>query len=214
MKIQSLLPVLYLLTIPVQLLGQSPYNSPNHNRALLRNVPSQNIAYLKASESGHLEQLLYYFSRSFEVSQTGCDSCPVDAFQFFNIDLFDITQHEHLRTENERISFVFKKKYLVELHSVSELPDAFPVNEADYQEFIQHVPDSGLPKWNMEWDSDYQFIRYRENVDFYIQHFPHAYGSTSASPGFISIAYSDFKHLSTEEKQNILDNENNYELIR
>ncbi len=214
MKIQFLLPVLSLFTMPLQLLSQSPYDSPNHNRALLRNVPSQNVAYLKASESVHLEKLLYYFSQSFEVSQTGCDSCPVDAFQFFNIDLFDITQYEHLRAENERASFVFKNKYLVELHSVSELPDAFPANEADYQAFIHHVPDSGLPKWNMEWDSDYQFIRYRENVDFYIQHFPHAYGSTSASPGFISIAYSDFKLLSPEEKQSILESESSYELIK
>lgn len=214
MKIPFLLPVLSLLTMPFQPMSQSPYDSPNHNRALLRNVPSQNVAYLKASGSGHLEKLLYYFSRSFEVSQTGCDSCPVDAFQFFNIDLFDITKYEHLRTENERISFIFKDKYLVELHSASELPDDLPVNEGDYQTFIHHVPDSGLPKWNIEWDSDYQFMRYRENVDFYIQRFPNAYGTTSGSNGFVSITYSDFKLLSPEEKQGILVSEGSYELIR
>lgn len=212
MKTTFLLPVLSLLAIPLQLIGQSPYDSPNHNRALLKNVPAQNVAYLKASESGHLEQLLYYFSQSFNVSITGCDSCTLDPVRFFNVELFDIATYENLRKETERVSFAFKDIYMIELLSATELSDALHLDAVNPEELFSHVPDEGLPKWKIEWQSEHEFNRYRQNVDFYILRFPDQYNLLSTDPGFISMKYSTFKSLSQEEKLSIL--EHHYELIK
>lgn len=151
---------------------------------------------------------MHYFNHSFEVKLKDCPNCEVNYDKLINIDLFNVSEFEQLRKENERSEFIFKT-YIVSLHSKNEVENYLGESIANFNAGSNYVT---FPEFDFEDMSTQKLEHYRRLCRFYIQNYKASYKARIHTPNYRFILVEEIQHLSQEEIADLIENPSSFEV--
>lgn len=164
-------------------------------RAIHKTWGGDKIKYFTEHNPEYVEKGLYYFNQSFEVSLTNCEMCAVDYNQLINLDLFNVSEFEHLRQDNERVSFVFKE-YSITLHSEEELENYLDEPLTSFMSGENHI---SFPRFDFDNQSAANLNKYKEDRKYFIINYGMKYRARRATPNYRIIDPKEIGNLSQAE---------------
>ena len=181
------------------------------NRALLRIHSRNEITEIELKAPIEYQLLELYFTASFYVEREDCANCNVDPYEFFNYDLFNITEFEHLRKLSENYSFSFKEKYSITLYSASWLNAS--LNGYSLSELLNFHPLRDFPVWVGSGDDELDYSNYSKERDEWIKDFPEIYRSKTNAGEYKVIRIGEWILLPQVKRDQLLNTTNQLLII-
>lgn len=117
------IPFVVLTTVSGISYGQSLAINPYQNRIIQRHFGPE-IEKIQTDCPALMNELVYYYTASFEVEMINCNSCQVNLDSLFNYHLFDVSSFEYLRLPDGISEINYKDIYSIKLRSSNELNSA------------------------------------------------------------------------------------------
>lgn len=193
-----------LLFIPLIGFSQLSFNDPLQNRALHKLFTGEEIQALQYNEPERFEQINYYLTSSFSCVDVDCAECPIDPHIFFNLDLFNVFEHEANRLPEAPYSFIYREKYLITLHSLNDLGTELGTTISPF-ELIHGIPFRPLPTWQASGNDAADFETYKIALVAWKTDFPDLFRTLLTDPTLLRIRYEQFIELSTERRLSLAE---------
>lgn len=149
---------------------------------------------------------MYYFYASFEVSNLNCDTCVIDKTKLFNVHLFDVSEFESQRLQDESVTIVFKQRFSITLHSLEQVDDA--LDGKSIAELLTYTTPRPFPVWEeVTGDDDQDYALYKEKVYDWARDFPFQYRAMTNSPDLFKLSIKSFKELVPMRREVLLNME-------
>ncbi|OFZ56297.1 MAG: hypothetical protein A3D92_09200 [Bacteroidetes bacterium RIFCSPHIGHO2_02_FULL_44_7] len=175
------------------------------NRIINRYFTPEFLSDIETNNPVLFNDLVYYFTESFTAQKVGCPTCPVDNFELFNTELFDILyfEQERLPISNKTVSSR-NGLYSIELHSQQNVLAA--LDGADAGQLLQRT----FPKWKDSGDIDADAVSYTNELKRWSVLFPHLYADVVASPDLLIISLEEFLALPASRQYSVLHHPTGY----
>jgi hypothetical protein len=188
--------------------------NPYENRIIMKHYGSDKMKYLESHDIAKYNQIINYYTGSFNVENPDCSTCPVDYAHFFNIRLFDISEYEHLRLENDSYAFTDSKTGL----KVTMLSQTDLDNLQNPSRTNQALPALTVFPGNFPKITDYElshagFELYKNAIYQWAKIYPDLYHQITNSSSVIKISFSEFLVFSEMKRQEILNQSLGYIII-
>jgi hypothetical protein len=177
------------------------------NRATLRFYSGLELIAFEEQEPETYNQLKYYFTQSFEVELLNCNTCAINVEEFYNLDVFNIANFEHLRLPNSTNSFVYREKYQITLLPLNVVQNEIGTTP---ESMLTKVISRPFPEWISTGNNQADFELYHQEVMDWANDFPEEYRAMTSNPELFSIRYEDFVSLAPERKNIVLTKPNGY----
>lgn len=165
----------------------------SQNRAVLRYMSSIDVEGIEAQNPEQFLNLKYYFTESFSVSSLN-PSQPVNLLEFYNYDLFNIKNFEHLRQQSEELEFNYKDKYVVVLKSLDDVQGEMTLG---YDEIL-NKPFRHLPVYVNTGNPSEDYFNYKRELSVWANDFPELYREITSIRNVTKIRHQDFINMSSE----------------
>lgn len=203
MKLLSLMLISCLTTVAIS------QNTTNSNRAIHRTWGGDKIRLLEQQHPAFLEKGLYYFNQSYEVRLKDCSSCEVDRNKLINIDLFNVSDFELKRADEERYEFNFKY-YVITLHSNQELESYLGINR--FLIMNGEGVEVAFPTFDFSDLSAKKMEKYRELCQNYVRFYKTSYKQRTTVPGYRIFTLNEVKNFSQLEIEQLENTQNLFEV--
>lgn len=190
--------------------SQQSFADPMQNRALHKLFTGEELQSMLASSPERLAKIDQYLTQSFTVTPVNCSSCVIDASQFYNHDLFNMFEFEHLRSASENVTFVYRDIYEITLLSRTDLEEL--LGSSPY-ELIKGVPYRPLPVWESTGDNDVDLANYKAALLAWRTDFPSDFRALLHSSELLRIRYPQFIELSDSRKSELTSFPNGYLIV-
>jgi hypothetical protein len=196
----SFLVVFFFACAP--LFAQSDFEG--NTRILSKHIKAEKLEEIKNTSSEVYNKIMYYFYASFEVSNLNCDTCAIDKTKLFNVHLFDVSEFEDQRLQNEAVTIVFKQRFTITLHSLTQVDDQ--LDGKSIAELLAHTNPRPFPVWEeVTGDDDQDYTLYKERVYDWARDFPFQYRALTNSPDLFKLSIQNFKALTSSRREMVLN---------
>jgi len=175
------------------------------NRIINRYFTAEFLGNIETNNPSLYNDLVYYFTESFTAQKVGCPTCPVDNFELFNTELFDIRRFEHERLPiSTRTVSSRNGLYSIELHSQQSVLAA--LGGVDANQLIRKT----FPTWNDSGDIEADQITYSNELKRWALLFPDVYEEVLSSPDLLIISLEEFLALPAARQYSVLNHPTGY----
>lgn len=206
--------LLFVLIFQSGFFFAQPQINPYENRIIMKRYGTDKIKYLEGHDIAKYNQIINYYTGSFNVENPSCSACPVDYAHFFNIRLFDVSEYEHLRLENDIYTFLDSitslKVTLLSQTDLNNLQNPARTNQALPP--LTVFPEN-FPKITNYELSHAGFGLYKNAIYQWAKTYPDLYYQITNSSSVIKVSFSEFLVFSEMKRQEILNQSLGYIII-
>lgn len=152
-----------------------------------------------------MNELVYYYTASFEVEMINCNSCQVNLDSLFNYHLFDVSSFEYLRLPESIAEINYKDIYSIKLHSSNELNSA--------RQLIYQAQPFELPIFISTGQLSDDYSAYKAELNTWRNEHPYRFKVAMNSSEITVVKESEFLLLAESRRQSLLLNSNTYLII-
>lgn len=156
-------------------------------------MSSIDIETIEAQNPEQFLNLKYYFTESFIVSSISPGQ-TVNFKDFYNYDLFNIKNFEHLRRQSEEVEFNYRDKYIVVLKSSEDVQGVMTLG---YDEILIK-PYRRLPEYVNTGHPSEDYFNYKALLESWVHDFPELYREITSTRNVTKIKHIDFINMSSE----------------
>lgn len=180
----------------------------SQNRAVLRYLSATDVVDLESQNPEQYSNLEYYFTQSFTVN-TLQPSQPLDLNEFFNYDLFNVKNFEHLRQQNDEVEITYREKYIVILKSGVEVDSHMTLS----LEEITQKPLRPLPLYFDNGGANEDFEAYKRELEIWSKDFPEKFRLITSQNLVPKIPIAEYMMMSVQKKDQLNSVVDGYILI-
>ncbi len=196
----------FLLLICFVSFPQTASDVPHLNRAFHKLFTGDELSTIIDEDPLRMERLNFYLIQSFNVELVSCGECEVDYEDLFNHSLFNMYENEALRLADETYEFVYRGKYRIRLLPLNVV--STEIGNISIYELVHGVPYRDFPVWVLTGNDDVDFTNYKAQVYNWSEDFPKEFKAILTSTDMIKIRFTQFKELSSERKEMLIQSEN------
>ncbi len=190
--------VIFVSLMTFTLSAQSAYDFTQVNRAVMRHFNGEQLQSMMDTEPERLELVTRYFNQSFQVEVYNCSQCEVDFKNLFDISLFNISDFEDQRLDEQEISIAYKDEYLITLLSKSDMSTL--LNGQTPFELIYGLPERPFPTWESLANDQVDFENYKAELLTWSNDFPKQYREKKKSPNVLKVRFVQFTEMTNAER--------------
>lgn len=206
----SFIRILFILSLctvisKTALSQQSSSETIISNRIINKYFTADWLASTEANNTSLYTNLIYYFTESFNAVTEDCPTCPVDEFNLFNIELFDVFAVEKLREQTTNHTLHTKNDtYIIELHSTESLQAA--LGGLTVKDLLLKT----FPNWKNSGNLDADKINYKNDVKRWSIVFKDLYAEFISSPETLIITFDEFITLPPDRQISVINHPTGY----
>ena len=201
------------LVVSCSVLAQNPVNDPYNHRIIVREISTPVLKSMESNNPVKFEQIKYYYSQSFSAELIDCSSCPIDYFDLFNLNLFNVKDYEDQREELSSVSFEFNDKYTITLYSKKAVELAYSDIRTEIETALAASLNSSLPSYVITGDTISDYQNYKTALLQYQSDFPEDYQLLISRTGFLTISIEEFNPLPPNKKTAFINNAKGYVIL-
>lgn len=182
-----------------------------NNRSVLRYFNGNDLVELQNVAPGKYHVLSEYFTNSFTVELASEEPGAINEVAFYNYDLFNVVEHEHLREPLNDVTFLFKEKYLITLRSQQWLDSE--LNGLSPQEILQISLPRPLPQWVSSGNTAEDYAVYKKCLEAWIRDFTEDYRQITSENLVPKIRIAEWNQFSQDKIEYYLNLPNGYIIV-